>query len=207
MRIEPLPIDGSWRITTDVHPDPRGTFTEWYRFDHLAAAVGHPLDLAQANVSVSRRGVVRGVHFAAAPGQAKYVMCARGAVLDVAVDLRVGSPTFRQWSATRLDDVSRTAVFLTEGLGHAFCALTDEATVVYLCSAVYNAAAERVIDPFDPDLAIGWPQAAQEASDRDARAPGFGQMLADRQLPSYRAYLDERAGRQAGCAAAHPRRT
>ncbi|MCZ9337371.1 dTDP-4-dehydrorhamnose 3,5-epimerase, partial [Streptomyces sp. TRM76130] len=95
-------------------------------------ATGYDLSLAQANCSVSRRGVLRGVHFSEVPpGQAKYVTCVRGAVLDVVVDLRTGSPGFGRWEAVRLDDDTRHAVFLAEGLGHAFMALSDDATVVY----------------------------------------------------------------------------
>ena len=118
MKIRPLSIDGAWEITPQQYGDPRGLFMEWYRFDRLAAAVGHPLRLAQANLSVSARGVVRGIHFAdVPPGQAKYVTCVSGAVIDMVVDLRVGSPTFGQWEATRLDDVDRRALYLAEGLG------------------------------------------------------------------------------------------
>lgn len=101
--------------------------------------MGHRLDLVQANCSVSSRGTLRGVHFAdVPPSQAKYVKCVRGAVLDVIVDIRVGSPTFGQWEGVRLDDDQHHAVYLSEGLGHAFMALTDDATVVYLCSAGYS---------------------------------------------------------------------
>ena len=111
MDIRPLSIEGAWEISPKLHGDPRGLFTEWYRFDRLAEVVGHPLRLAQANLSVSSRGVVRGIHFAdVPPGQAKYVTCVRGAVLDVVVDLRVGSPTFGRWEGVRLDDTDRRAV-------------------------------------------------------------------------------------------------
>ena len=91
MKIRPLTIEGAYEVTPVQHSDSRGTFLEWYRFDALAAAVGHPLELAQANLSVSARDVVRGIHFAdVPPGQAKYVTCVAGAVLDVVVDIRVG---------------------------------------------------------------------------------------------------------------------
>jgi dTDP-4-dehydrorhamnose 3,5-epimerase len=186
MRITPLSIAGAWQITPRLHHDDRGSFAEWYRFDHLAEAVGRPLDLAQGNVSVSRRGVVRGVHFAdVPPGQAKYVMCARGAILDIVVDLRTGSPTYGQWEAVPLDDTGRGAVHLEAGLGHAFCALSEETVVVYLCSSVYNPAAERTVHPFDPDLAIEWPESARLLSDRDARAPGLRRLRDDGLLPAF----------------------
>lgn len=153
MKFRELSIAGAFEVTPQLHGDPRGLFTEWYRFDRLAEVVGHPLNLAQANLSVSAAGVVRGIHFADVPrGQAKYVTCVRGAVLDVIVDLRVGSPTFGQWEGVRLDDVDRRAVYIPEGLGHGFCALSDDATLSYLCSETYNPTGEHSVHPLDPDL-------------------------------------------------------
>ncbi|MEW2305456.1 dTDP-4-dehydrorhamnose 3,5-epimerase family protein, partial [Streptomyces sp. NPDC006655] len=135
--MRPLSIEGAWVQEPKVFPDDRGSFHEWFKAEDFREALGYDLDLVQANCSVSRRGVLRGVHFAdVPPSQSKYVKCVRGAVLDVIVDIRVGSPTFGRWEAVRLDEENRHAVFLSEGLGHAFMALTDDATVVYLCSAV-----------------------------------------------------------------------
>ncbi len=172
------------------HGDPRGRFLEWYRFDRLAAEVGHPLRLAQANMSVSARGVVRGIHFAdVPPGQAKYVTCVRGAVLDVIVDLRVGSPTFGTWEGVRLDDVDRRAVYISEGLGHGFCALTDDATLSYLCSEPYNPTGEHSVHPLDPDLGIEWPADEPLLSARDAAAPGLAAVRDAGGLPDHAACL------------------
>lgn len=186
MRIRPLAIEGAWEITPRQHGDARGLFLEWYHVDRLAAVVGHPLRLAQANLSVSARGVVRGIHVVdVPPGQAKYLTCLRGAVLDVVVDLRVGSPTFGRWDTVRLDDVDRRAVYLAEGLGHGFCALTDDATMGYLCSTTYNPRAERVVHPLDPQLAIEWPVARPVLSARDAAAPSLAQARQAGTLPSY----------------------
>lgn len=182
MKIRPLGIDGAFEITPRQHGDARGWFLEWYRHDRLSEVLGHRFDLAQANLSISARGVVRGIHYAdVPPGQAKYVTCVRGAVLDVVVDLRRGSPGFGTWEAVRLDEVDRRAVYLAEGLGHGFCALTDDATVVYLCSTVYNPSVEHGVHPLDPDLQIAWPAAAPVLSPRDAAAPS----LAEARLPSY----------------------
>jgi dTDP-4-dehydrorhamnose 3,5-epimerase len=186
MKIRPLSIEGAWEITPKLHGDPRGLFTEWYRFDHLTEAVGHPLDLRQANLSVSAAGVVRGVHFAdVPPGQAKYVTCVRGAVLDVVVDLRVGSPTFGRWEGVRLDETERAAVYLSEGLGHGFCALTDDATLTYLCSASYSPTGEHGVHPLDPDLGIDWPTGAPLLSAKDETAPTLSEALASGLLPRY----------------------
>lgn len=172
--IRELTVPGAYEITPVLRGDDRGVFLEWYRFDVLAEAVGHPLDLRQANTSVSRRGVLRGIHFAdVPPGQAKYVTASRGAVLDFAVDIRVGSPTFGRWDAVRLDDVERKAIYLSEGLGHAFVALSDDATVSYLVSDVYRPSAEHGIDPTDPAIGLEFPAEAGELllSPKDSEAP------------------------------------
>lgn len=186
MKIRPLGIEGAFELTPLQHRDPRGAFMELYRHDVLTEAVGHPLNLAQANMSVSARGVVRGVHFAdVPPGQAKYVTCTKGAVVDVIADIRTDSPTFGQWEAVRLDDVDHRAVYLAEGLGHGFCALTDDATLTYLCSTTYNPTAEHTVHPLDPDLAISWPVDTPILSDRDAAAPSLAQAREADILPSY----------------------
>ena len=198
MKIRPLAIEGGYEITPVQHGDSRGAFLEWYRFDALAEVVGHPLDLAQANLSTSARGVVRGIHFAdVPPGQAKYVTCVSGAVLDVVVDIRIGSPTFGAWEAVRLDDTERRAVYLAEGLGHGFCALTEGATVAYLCSSTYRPGHEHGIHPFDPALGIDWPVSEPLLSGKDAEAPTLAEARAVGLLPRYDdcvAYLEERYG-------------
>jgi dTDP-4-dehydrorhamnose 3,5-epimerase len=191
MKIAPLSIDGAYQVIPELHGDTRGLFSEFYRHDKLTEAVGHPLRLAQGNLSVSARGVVRGIHFAdVPPSQAKYVQCVRGAVLDVVVDLRVGSPTFGRWEGIRLDDVDRHAVYLAEGLGHGFCALTDDATLAYLCSETYAPAREHSVHPLDPDLAIEWPTATPQLSTRDAAAPSLAEAIDTGLLPDYGECVD-----------------
>ncbi|MBK3625488.1 dTDP-4-dehydrorhamnose 3,5-epimerase [Streptomyces sp. MBT49] len=190
--MRPLGIEGAWVLEPRVLPDGRGSFHEWFREPEFRAATGHGLGLAQANCSVSRRGVLRGVHFSdVPPGQAKYVTCVRGAVLDVVVDLRVGSPGFGRWEAVRLDDVTRHAVFLAEGLGHAFLALGDEATVVYLCSTGYAPEREHGVHPLDPGLGIDWPRGVEPVlSPKDAAAPSLAEARASGLLPSYASCRD-----------------
>jgi dTDP-4-dehydrorhamnose 3,5-epimerase len=186
VKLRSLSVEGAWEITPQQHGDPRGLFLEWYRFDRLAEAVGHPLRLAQGNLSVSSRDVVRGIHFAdVPPGQAKYVTCVRGAVLDVVVDLRVGSPTFGRWEGVVLDDVDRRAVYLAEGLGHGFCAMTDDATLTYLCSTTYNPSGEHTVHPLDEELGIDWPARVPRLSARDAAAPSLAQARTAGLLPVY----------------------
>jgi dTDP-4-dehydrorhamnose 3,5-epimerase len=190
MKITPLSMAGAWEILPAQHGDSRGLFLEWYRFDRLTEAVGHPLRLAQANMSVSARDVVRGIHFAdVPPGQAKYVTCVRGAVFDVVVDLRVGSPTFGRWEPVLLDETDRRAVYIGEGFGHGFCAVSDDATLTYLCSETYAPGREHGVHPLDSDLAIAWPTGAPVLSDRDAAAQSLAQARADGLLPDYQQCL------------------
>jgi dTDP-4-dehydrorhamnose 3,5-epimerase len=187
--MEPLGIEGAWMFTPQVHRDDRGSFLETFRGDEFAAALGYRLDVAQVNCSVSRRGVLRGIHYAdVPPGQAKYVCCLSGAVVDVVVDLRAGSQSFGKWEAVRLDDSSRRAVFLAEGLGHGFMAVSDQATVTYLCSTPYAPGREHGVNPLDPALGIGWPleEAAEPVlSGKDAAAPSLDEALRDGLLPRY----------------------
>lgn len=196
MQIRELSIPDSYEITPRQFPDDRGVFLEWYRFDQLADAVGHPLNLAQGNTSVSKRGVVRGIHFAdIPPSQAKYVTVNRGAVLDFVVDIRVGSPTFGQWDSVLLDDVDRRAIYIAEGLGHCFVALTDDATVSYLVSSVYQAGREHAIDPTDPDIGLAFPDAAGSLllSPKDTEAPSLHAAADAGLLPTWdaaRAFYD-----------------
>ncbi|MEV6524175.1 dTDP-4-dehydrorhamnose 3,5-epimerase [Longispora sp. NPDC051575] len=190
MKINPLGIEGAFEIVPVQRGDSRGLFLEWYRHDLFAEANGHPLRLAQANLSVSSRGTVRGVHYAdVAPGQAKYVTCVRGAVLDFVIDIRVGSPTFGQHEVVRLDDVDRREVYLAEGLGHAICALTDDATLLYLCSETYAPQREREVSPLDPALGLEFPFARDELilSDKDVAAPTLAEAAERGLLPDYAA--------------------
>ena len=153
MKVQPLGVPDAFVVTPELHRDERGLLLEAFRADSLEAAAGRSFAIRQLNVTDSRRGVVRGVHFTAVPpGQAKYVTCTAGAVLDVVVDLRVGSPTFGCHELVELDAQSRSAVFLGEGLGHAFVTTSDESTVVYLSSAYYRPEHDRGVSPFDPEL-------------------------------------------------------
>jgi dTDP-4-dehydrorhamnose 3,5-epimerase len=201
--VQPLGIEGAWVYEPRVHNDDRGSFAEAFRGAEFAADLGYRLDVAQVNCSVSRRGVIRGIHYAdVPPGQAKYVTCVAGAILDVIVDLRADSPSFGQWEAVRLDADTRRAVFIAEGLGHAFTALTDGATALYLCSTPYAPGREHGVHPLDPAIGIAWPADegwAPVLSEKDAAAPTLEEALRAGQLPRYKdcaAYQDMlRAGR------------
>jgi dTDP-4-dehydrorhamnose 3,5-epimerase len=185
--VEALDVDGAWLFTPRIHGDDRGSFLEWFKRAELGADLGHPMEIAQANCSVSRRGVIRGIHFSdVPPGQAKYVTCASGAIMDVVVDLRMGSPGFGRWEAVQLDDENRRALYVAEGLGHAFAALSDQATVLYLCSTPYAPGREHGVHPLDPAIGINWPKgAAAVMSDKDASAPSLADAQAAGLLPEY----------------------
>jgi dTDP-4-dehydrorhamnose 3,5-epimerase len=164
-------------------------FLEWFKAEVFAETVGQRLTIAQANQSVSARGVLRGIHFATVPpSQAKYVYCPKGAVLDVIVDIRVGSPTFGEWDAVQLDEVDRRAVYVSEGLGHAFMSLADGSAVTYLCSTGYDPRREFGTQPLDADLGLPWPADIQPIlSDKDAAAPTLREAHAQGILPAYAA--------------------
>jgi dTDP-4-dehydrorhamnose 3,5-epimerase len=193
MTYRELAVPGAWEITPKKHGDPRGVFLEWFQGAPFAERTGHDFGLAQANCSVSAAGVLRGIHYAdVPPGQAKYVTCAKGAVLDVVVDIRVGSPTFGQWDTVLLDDVERRAIYLSEGLGHAFLSLEDDSTVLYLCSTPYAPGREHGVHPLDPEIGIMWPTTARDGSPlepqlsaKDAEAPTLSQAREAGLLPRY----------------------
>jgi dTDP-4-dehydrorhamnose 3,5-epimerase len=196
VQVRELEIPDAYEVTPVLHGDDRGMFLEWYRADVLEQAVGHALDLKQANTSVSVRGALRGIHFATVPpGQAKYVTVTHGAALDIVVDLRVGSPMFGKWRSVLLDDVDRRAVYISEGLGHALVSLTDSATVSYLVSATFAPDREFGIDPGDPEIGLVLPDEAKPTmlSPKDAAAPSLEQARAAGLLPTWadcRAYYD-----------------
>jgi dTDP-4-dehydrorhamnose 3,5-epimerase len=193
VQVTPLAIAGSWLFDPSPHEDDRGVFLEWLRRDLLEQHVGHPLDLHQANWSTSRAGALRGVHFAEIPpGQAKYLVCVSGAITDVVVDVRVGSPTYGQWDSVVLDDRNRRAIYIAEGLGHGFMAMADNTSVLYLCSAPYAPGREHGVHPLDPALAISWPELDTDEralepvlSPKDAALPTLAEAAALGILPTF----------------------
>jgi dTDP-4-dehydrorhamnose 3,5-epimerase len=190
MDFQALRIEGAWVVTPRQFPDPRGMFAEGFRADRLAEQIGHVLQVKQTNISVSTAGAVRGIHYATLPpSQAKYVTAVHGRFLDVVIDIRVGSPTFGQWDAVELDTVTRQAVYLSEGLGHCLVCLED-GTAMYLCSEVYNPAAEKGITPLDPDVALPIPAGLVPVlSEKDTAAPTLAQAQAAGLLPDYQECL------------------
>jgi dTDP-4-dehydrorhamnose 3,5-epimerase len=192
MQVRELSIPGAFEFTPVQHGDDRGLFLEWFKVDDLRGAAGHGLQLAQANMSVSKAGSLRGIHFAdVPPGQAKYVTCPAGAVIDFIVDLRLGSPTFGAVDTVRLDTVDRRAVYLSEGLGHGFLALEDDSTLTYLCSTGYSPGREHAVNPLDPALNLDLPAGMEFVlSDKDQAAPTLAQAIEGGLLPTWESCRD-----------------
>lgn len=183
-------VPGAWVFTPRLHADDRGVFLEWLKADAMRDVVGHSIDVVQANNSVSHRDVLRGIHFALVPpGQAKYVYCPRGALMDFVVDIRDGSPTFGVWDSVLLDEHDRRAMYVAEGIGHAFVALTDDASLTYLVSSPYDPAREFTVSPLDPSLGIEWGVGTPILSDRDRHAPTVDEARALGQLPTWESCL------------------
>jgi dTDP-4-dehydrorhamnose 3,5-epimerase len=165
VEVRELSVPGAFEVIPVQHSDDRGVFLEWFREDVFSGVTGHPLRLAQANCSVSSAGTLRGIHFAQLPpSQAKFVTCVHGAAFDVVVDLRVGSPSYGLWDAVLIDDRERRAVYLPEGVGHAFMALEDHTVVSYLCSAPYAPGREHGVHPLDPEIGIEWPTSSRDGT-------------------------------------------
>ena len=192
MQVRELAVRDVFEFTPRVFPDARGEFVAPYQEEPFVKAIGHPLRLGQSNHSRSRRGSVRGLHYAdVPPGQAKYVYCPRGSLLDLVVDIRVGSPTFGRWDVARLDPSNFRTIYIPEGIGHAFLALEDDTVLSYLCSTGYNPAAEHGINPLDPALGLPWPDDIEPLlSDKDLAAPTLAEAEAAGMLPSYQECVD-----------------
>lgn len=174
MEITELKIAGSWLITHKKFDDSRGFFYESFKSEILETALQRKFSIAQANTSISKKGAVRGIHYALVPpSQAKYVQCLQGDIRDFVIDIRKGSRTFGEYDFIDLKGDLPQAVFIEEGLAHAFVALSDKALVGYLVSAPYNPEREKAINPLDKDLNIDWVLPELLVSEKDQLAPSF----------------------------------
>lgn len=175
---KPLGIKDAWIYESELFADHRGSFAEWFRVDHLSDSLHREFNVVQANTAYSKKGVIRGIHFSVSKnGQAKWVRCLNGSIWDVVVDLRPDSPTFKKWDAVTLSADSGKSIFISEGLGHGYLAMTDQTVVSYLLNSKYSPKEELTINPFDEDLAIKWPYDQFFLSDRDLRAPSLKSLL------------------------------
>ncbi|MEK9523728.1 dTDP-4-dehydrorhamnose 3,5-epimerase family protein [Streptomyces sp. NPDC087908] len=199
MQVRELKIEGAYEFTPQVFGDPRGVFLSPYQEDVFTEALGRPLyPVVQSSYSVSKRGVVRGIHFTAVPpGMGKYAYCTRGRALDFIVDTRVGSPTFGMWDSVELDPVDCRSVHIPIGVGHLFVALEDDTTISYLLSTGYEPQREHAIHPLDPELGLPFPDGLDLLlSERDRTAPTLAEAGELGILPGFEESLrlDARSG-------------
>ena len=188
MNLEPLLIKGAWVEESPVWGDERGFFREWFKTSDISRVIGRDFSVAQANISSSDRGVVRGIHYSLAEGgQAKWVTCVSGSIRDVIVDIRPSSPTYGKSVVVELSGTSGSAVFIGEGLGHAFVSLEDASTVAYLVSSPFSPTDEYEINPLDPELGIEWglPVGELRLSPKDAAARSLKERLGEGKLPGF----------------------
>ncbi len=167
MKISSGELPGTLLVEPNVHRDERGYFLETWRAENYAAAGigGH---FVQDNLSSSRRGILRGLHFQKPNPQGKLVFVVEGEVVDVAVDIRLGSPNFGRWTSVRLSASNMRQFFIPEGFAHGFCVVSESAVVLYKCTDVYNSGAEFVLAWDDPDVGIDWPMEDPELSPKDS---------------------------------------
>ena len=171
MKAHPLKISGSWKIEFQKFDDNRGFFYESFKEEDFKSQIGRNLNIKQTNTSSSSKGSVRGIHYdLVPPSQAKLVQCQRGSIKDYVIDIRVGSPTFGQFEEIELNEKSASAVFIEEGLAHAFVALENQTVVTYFVTEKYNPEREKGINPFDKTLNVKWPDIELILSEKDKQA-------------------------------------
>ncbi|MFF9869002.1 dTDP-4-dehydrorhamnose 3,5-epimerase family protein [Streptomyces sp. NPDC013953] len=187
MLITETAVPDAYRIQPELLPDHRGRFYEGLRHEALRAATGHAFELRQVNFTVSHRNVLRGIHGTTMPpGQGKIITCVRGAALTMVVDLRVGSPAFGHHDVVRQDPRSATALYVPDGLGLAYVALTDDTCMNYLCDQEYVHGTIIDVDALDPALGLPWDlDEPPVRSARDAAAPTLAEAVAGGTLPTY----------------------
>jgi epimerase EvaD len=190
MQVRQLAVEGAFEFTPEVFPDDRGLFVSPFQQAAFRDTLGHPsIPVAQTNHSVSRGGVVRGVHYTLTPpGTAKYVYCARGKAVDIVVDIRVGSPTFGQVDSVLLDQQDFRSMYFPVGVGHAFVALEDGTVMSYMLTSPYVPEYELAISAFDPALNLPIPAGIEPIqSERDSVAQTLDEAMRANLLPEYEA--------------------
>ena len=186
MKAKPLEISGAWEVELKKFDDSRGFFFESFRSDFSHDTFGRKFTVKQTNTSVSAKGAIRGIHYALVPpSQAKYVQCQKGSIMDYVIDIRIGSPTFGKSLSIELNSDTPRAIFIEEGLAHAFVALEDETVVTYLVNENFNPEREKGINPFDKELAINWPKIDLLLSEKDKTAISLTKAKELDLLPSF----------------------
>ena len=187
MELTPLGIKGAWLAESPVWRDDRGLFREWFKSVDIKDATGRNFEIEQANISLSSAGTLRGIHYSIAPrGQAKWITCVSGSIKDVIVDVRVDSKSFGKWIEVELSGDSGKALFISEGLGHAFLALEDNSTVAYLVSTPFSPTNEFEINPLDPEIGITWGANLEDLkiSSKDLNGPSLESLRSIGKLPN-----------------------
>jgi dTDP-4-dehydrorhamnose 3,5-epimerase len=186
MKAHPLKISGSWKIEFQKFDDNRGFFYESFKEEDFKNQIGRNLNIKQTNTSSSSKGSVRGIHYALVPpSQAKLVQCQRGSIKDYVIDIRVGSPTFGQFEEIEINEKSPSAVFIEEGLAHAFVALENQTVVTYFVTEKYNPEREKGINPFDKTLNVKWPDIELILSEKDKQAISLEEAKNQGLLPTF----------------------
>jgi dTDP-4-dehydrorhamnose 3,5-epimerase len=188
MIVEPLALPEVLLLKPRVFADHRGYFLETFS-ERSWAQAGLRERFVQDNLSSSVRGTLRGLHLQNPNAQGKLVTAVSGVIWDVAVDLRVGSPTFGRWVAAELSEDNHHQLYVPEGFGHGFCALSDTARVVYKCTALYDPSSELSVRYDDPELGIAWPVASPLLAPKDAAAPSLAELTRAGRLPEYAPHL------------------
>jgi dTDP-4-dehydrorhamnose 3,5-epimerase len=187
MKLTPLGIEGVWLAESPVWGDDRGFFREWFKSKDIKNETGRDFGIEQANISLSSRGTLRGIHYSIAPrGQAKWITCVSGSIQDVIVDIRPDSKTFGQWIDVELKGDSGNALFISEGLGHGFLALEDNTVVAYLISTPFSPNDEFEINPLDEKIGIDWDTKPflLKISEKDKNAPSLMSRFNQNELPT-----------------------
>lgn len=186
MQIEELKISGSWLIKFKKFDDNRGFFYESFRADLLGQTLNRKFEIQQTNTSISSKGSLRGIHYALVPpSQAKFIQCQKGSIQDFIIDIRVNSPTFGKYQMVELKEDNPQAIFIEEGLAHAFVALEDKTLVTYYVNQTYNPSREKGINPFDKYLNISWPNLDLKVSEKDKKEIDLDEALKLNLLPTY----------------------
>jgi len=192
MELTPLGIEGAWLAESPVWRDDRGFFREWFKREEIFSKTGIDFSAQQANISVSNKGVIRGIHYSLAPeGQAKWITCVTGSIIDVIVDIRPNSPTYKKVEYINLKGNESRSLLIGEGLGHGFIALEDGTSLSYLLSSPYLPEAEFEIVPTDETLKVNWLRELDGEfgivlSLKDAQAPTLEDRRVQGKLPLWK---------------------
>lgn len=186
IQLVPLSINGAWLVSSPVLVDERGTFRQWFEYEKILSFAGLDFSVAQANLSESKRGTVRGIHYSmATDGQAKLVTCVAGEIKDFIVDIRLNSATYGKFASVGLKSGDGQAVLISAGLGHGFVSLLEGSTISYLVTSPYSPSDEFAINPLDPEIGIDWGFPVSELlfSERDFKAQSLSERKSSGRLP------------------------